>query len=116
MVRVFSAGKISSYREGAQRSGFQLCLLAKDEGLKGLCPRSSVASVAHVLSCVDWSLRDLGYKMAISPESRGQSPPSHMLILNLRQHITTHWSSVQWLIYMKDMVVSQYRVMVNQLH
>jgi hypothetical protein len=30
-------------------SGFQLCLLAEDEGLKGPCLRSSVASVTHVL-------------------------------------------------------------------
>jgi hypothetical protein len=52
----------------------QLCLLAEDEGPKGPCPRSSVASAAHVLSCMDWSLRDPGYKMALSPESRGQSP------------------------------------------
>ena len=55
--------------------GAQLCLLAKDEGRKGPCPRSSVASVTHTLSCVDWSLRDLGYKMALSPESWGQSSP-----------------------------------------
>ena len=34
MVRVISAGKLSSYREGAQRSGVQTCLLAEDEGLK----------------------------------------------------------------------------------
>ena len=36
-------------------SGSQLCLLAEDEGLKGPCPRSSVASAAHMLSCIDWS-------------------------------------------------------------
>ena len=50
MVRALSTGKLSSGREGAQRSGAQLCLLAEDEGLKGPCPRSSVASIAHVLS------------------------------------------------------------------
>ena len=34
MVRALSAGKVSSCREGAQRSGVQTCLLAEDEGLK----------------------------------------------------------------------------------
>ena len=34
MVRVLSAGKLSSCREGAQRSGIQTCLLAEDEGPK----------------------------------------------------------------------------------
>jgi hypothetical protein len=37
------------------------------------CSRSSAASVAHVLSCSDWSLRDSGYKMVLSPESQSQS-------------------------------------------
>ena len=73
MVRKLSAGKLSSYREDAQRSEDQIYLLAEDEGPKGPCSRSCVASVAHMLSCVDWSLRDLGYKMALSPECQGQS-------------------------------------------
>jgi hypothetical protein len=34
VVRVLSAGKLSSCREGAQISGIQTCLLAEDEGLK----------------------------------------------------------------------------------
>jgi hypothetical protein len=72
VVRVLSAGKLSSCREGTHRSGPQIGLLAEDEGLKG--PRSSVVSVALALSCVDWSLRDLEYKMELSPESWGQSP------------------------------------------
>ena len=84
MVRALSAGKLSSCREGAQKSGaqihllspgvralpgdrlsfdeegaqgsgFQLYILAEDEGLKGPCPRSFAASATHVLSCVDWS-------------------------------------------------------------
>jgi hypothetical protein len=50
------AGKLSSGREAAQRSGTQLCLLAEDECLKEPCLGSSVASVDTVLSCVDWSL------------------------------------------------------------
>jgi hypothetical protein len=69
-----SAGNLSCSREGAQRSGAQLCLLAEDESLKGPYPRSFVASAACVLSCVDWSLRDLRYKIAISPEYWSQSP------------------------------------------
>jgi hypothetical protein len=60
--------------EGAQRSGAQLCLLAEDEGPKGPCPRSFVASGTHMLSYMDWSLRDQGFKMVLSPESQGQSP------------------------------------------
>ena len=55
-------------------SGAQIFLLAEDEGQKGPCPRSSVASVAHVLFFEDWFLRDPGYKMELSPESLGQSP------------------------------------------
>jgi hypothetical protein len=65
VVSTLSAGKLSSCREDAQRSGAQLCLLAEDEGPKGSCPRSSVASEACVLSWVDWSLRDLEYKIRI---------------------------------------------------
>jgi hypothetical protein len=34
VVRVLSAGKLSSCREGAQRSGVQTCLLAEDEDPK----------------------------------------------------------------------------------
>jgi hypothetical protein len=74
VVRALFAGKLSCCREVAQRSGSQLCLLAEDEGLNGSCSRSSVASVAHVLSCSDWSLRDLGYKMVLSTEPWGQGP------------------------------------------
>ena len=54
-VRALPGGRLSSGREGSQGSGSQLCLLAEDEGLKGPCPRSFVASATHVLSCVDWS-------------------------------------------------------------
>jgi hypothetical protein len=75
VVRALSTGKLSSCREGAQRSGAQLRLLPEEEGPNGPCPRSSVASVACGLSCTDWSLRDPRYKIVLSPESRGQSPP-----------------------------------------
>jgi hypothetical protein len=74
VVRALSAGKLSSCREVAQSSGAQLSLLVEDEGLKQPCPRSSVASATRVLSCEDWSLKDLEYKMGLSPESQSQSP------------------------------------------
>jgi hypothetical protein len=75
VVRAFSAGKLSSGREVGQKSGTQLYLLAEDEVPKGPCPRSSDASVAHMLYFMDRSLRDPGYKMAISPESQEKIPP-----------------------------------------
>jgi hypothetical protein len=49
-VRTLHVGRLSSGKEGPQGSGSQFRLLAEDEGQKGPCPRSSVASVAHVLS------------------------------------------------------------------
>jgi hypothetical protein len=52
--------------ESAQSSGSQLCFLAQDEGLKVSCPRSFVASAAHALSSLDWSLSDPGYKIQVS--------------------------------------------------
>jgi hypothetical protein len=73
-ARALPGGRLSSGWEGAQRSGSQFGLLAEDEGLKGPCPRSSVASAAHLLSCMDCSPRDLGYKMVLSPESWVQRP------------------------------------------
>jgi hypothetical protein len=69
MVRALSKGKLSSCRDGAQKSGAKIHLLAEDEGPKGPHPRNSVASMAHVLFCADWSLKDQGYKMVLSPES-----------------------------------------------
>jgi hypothetical protein len=63
VVIALSTGKLFSGREYAQRSGSHLHLLTEDEGPKGPCPRSSVLSAAHTLSCVDWSLRDPGYKI-----------------------------------------------------
>lgn len=50
-------GQHSSGREGAQRSEVQLCFLDEDEGLKGPCPRSSVAFTACA-SPVQASLRE----------------------------------------------------------
>lgn len=49
-VRAIPVGQLSSGKEGALGSGSQLHLLAEDEGPKGPCPRTSVASVTHVLS------------------------------------------------------------------
>ena len=45
-----SESSLSSGKEGAEGSRSQFCLLAEDEGPKGPCPRSSVASIAHVFS------------------------------------------------------------------
>jgi hypothetical protein len=75
VFRALSTGKLSSYMEGTKRSGSQLCLLAEDEFPKGTFQRSSLVSVGHILSFVDWSLRDPGYKVVLSPELQGQSPP-----------------------------------------
>ena len=49
-VRGLPVVPLSSGKEGAQGSVSQLHLLAEDEGLKVPCPRSSLATVAHVLS------------------------------------------------------------------
>jgi hypothetical protein len=64
VVRALSTGNLSSGGESVPRSGSQLCLLAEHEDPKGPCPRSCVASASCMLSCADWSLRDLVYKMA----------------------------------------------------
>jgi hypothetical protein len=65
VFRTLSAGRLSSCREGAQRAGAQIHLLVEDEGPKGPCPISSVASVVNVFSCVDWSLEYPEYKMVL---------------------------------------------------
>ena len=49
-VRALPVSRLSSDKEVAQVSGSQLGLLAEDEGPKGPCPISSVASVAHMPS------------------------------------------------------------------
>jgi hypothetical protein len=60
VVRALSAGKLSSYREGAQISVIQTYLLEDDEGLKqglsqklcGFCLfQKLLASVVHTLTC-----------------------------------------------------------------
>ena len=49
-VRVIHVGQLSSGKEYAQGSGSQLSLLAEDQGPMGPWPRCSVASIAHMLS------------------------------------------------------------------
>ena len=75
MVRVLSAGKLSTYREGAQISGLRTSLLAEDEGLIQACPRSPAtsacprnceASVVGTLTYTVYSMRDPGPEMAPS--------------------------------------------------
>jgi hypothetical protein len=82
VVRALSARKLSSYRKGPQRSGTLIYLLDIDEGPKEPCSRSSVASEAHKLSCTHWSLRYPWYKMLLSPDSWGQSPPWRLTLLS----------------------------------
>ena len=88
MVRALSAGKLSSYREGAQISGIWTSLLAEDEGPKQdlsqkLCcfglSQKLLISVVHTLTCADYFLWSPGTKMAPEdPEGRaspaGQTP------------------------------------------
>jgi hypothetical protein len=54
-VRALPVGQLSSVMEEVQGSRSQLRLLTEVGGLKGPCPRSSVASAIHMLSCVEWS-------------------------------------------------------------
>ena len=68
VVRALSADKFSFFREGEQRCGAQLCLLAEDEAPKRPCPSSSVGFEACELSCMDWSLSDPRYKILLSPQ------------------------------------------------
>ena len=75
------AGKLSSCREGAQKSGIQTCLLALDEGQKqGLpqkmcCLCSLHAHLHRLISEGHWT-QDGSLTC-----SRGQSPPRQTLLL-----------------------------------
>jgi hypothetical protein len=73
VVRALSAGKLSSYREGAQISSVRTSLLAEDEGPKHdlsqkLCcfglSQKLLASVVHTVTCADYFWRSLRTKMA----------------------------------------------------
>jgi hypothetical protein len=79
VVRVLSAGKLSSCREGAQRSGIQTCLLAEDKGPKQVLSQNCVASGVRTLTCADRSLRDQGYKMSPSPALAVRALPGRHL-------------------------------------
>jgi hypothetical protein len=75
VVRVLSAGKVSSCREGAQRSDTQNCFLAKDEGLKQgmsqkMCCLCSLSTHLHRL--VSKGLRTQDGSLTCSS---GHSPP-----------------------------------------
>jgi hypothetical protein len=82
VVRALSAGKLSSYREGAQISGIWTSLLAKDEGPKQdlsqkLCcfglSQKLLASVVHTLTWADYFRQSLGTKM---PSADAEAKPS----------------------------------------
>ena len=75
VVRVLSAGKLFSCREGTQRSGAQLCLWAKDEGPKGslsqkLCCFCSLPALLCRLVSAGPRIEDGSLTC-----SGGQSPP-----------------------------------------
>ena len=79
MVRVLSAGKLSSCREGAQISGIQTCLLAEDEGLKqGLSQKICCfcSLHAHLHRLVSKGSRTQDGSLTCSG---GQSPPGQTL-------------------------------------
>ena len=73
MVRAVSAGKLSSYREGAQISGIWTSLLAEDEGLKQGLSDNLLASVVHTLTYTDKS--QASRNQDSKPQVHPQSPP-----------------------------------------
>ena len=78
VVIVLSAGKLSSCREGAQRSGVQTCLLAEDEGPKqGLSQKMFCLCSLH--AHVHRLVRDVGHKMALSPALAVRALPGRHL-------------------------------------
>jgi hypothetical protein len=88
VVRALSAGKLSSYREGAQISGVRTSLLAEDEGPKQdlsqmLCcfglSQKLLASVVYTLTCADYFRGSPGTKMApADPEAKAPGPGGHL--------------------------------------
>jgi hypothetical protein len=53
VVRALSAGRLSSFREGAQISGVQTCLLTEDEDPKQDLSQKLLASIVHTLTCAE---------------------------------------------------------------
>jgi hypothetical protein len=53
VVRALSAGRLSSFREGAWISGIQTCLLAEDECPKQDMSQKLLASVVLTLTCAE---------------------------------------------------------------
>jgi hypothetical protein len=53
VVRALSAGRLSSFRVGAQRSGVQTCLLEEDEGPKQDLSQELLGSVVYTLTCAE---------------------------------------------------------------
>ena len=81
MVRVLSAGKLSSCREGAQISGVQTCHLAEDEGPKQelshkMCCLCSLYAHLHRLVSEGHSTQNRSLTC-----SCGQSPPRQTPLL-----------------------------------
>ena len=79
MVRALSAGKLSSCREGAQRSGIQTCLLAEDEGPKQglsqkMCCLCSLHGHLHRLVSKGQETQDGSLTCSGSQSPPGQTP------------------------------------------
>jgi hypothetical protein len=79
VVRVVSAGKLSSCREGAQRSGIQICLLAEDEGPKQglsqkMCCLCSLQAYPHRLFSEGHGTQDGSLTCSGSQSPPGQTP------------------------------------------
>jgi hypothetical protein len=88
VVRALSAGKLSSYRIGAQIFYVRTSLLAEDEGPKEdlsqkLCcfglSQKLLASVVHTLTCADYFWRSFRTKLSSTdaeakPSRDGQTP------------------------------------------
>jgi hypothetical protein len=53
VVKALSAGRLSSFREGAHISGIWTFLLAEDEGLKQYLSQKLLVFVIHTLTCAD---------------------------------------------------------------
>jgi hypothetical protein len=73
VVRVLSAGKVHRGLELSSASWLKM------KAQRGPCPRSYVVSAACTLSWSDWSLRDLGYKMALLPAPEIRALPGGYL-------------------------------------